>query len=176
LLFSLPPERLTNFQLYETVSEGTPVSPIFPSQEALNTWFAMKSKSDAASARLVSSAGTKQVRQPVPGTEKTQGREFMYIESAEGETFHRLVNQAFDARSVARPKAGGTVEEKVRINLKDRVSLIGISYNGDIEGWRAGFVGFCVASGRKYGLIRDRRLLLSDDSSPLLEELEVIFE
>ena len=100
----------------------------------------------------------------------------MYIESREGETFHQIVDSAFDARSIARPKAGGAMEQKAQIKLKDGVSLMGISYKGDIEGWRAGFVGFCMATGRKYGAIKQGRLFLSDGSSSLLEELDVTFE
>ncbi len=68
------------------------------------------------------------------------------------------------------------MEQRTRIKLKDGVSLIGISYKGDIEGWRTGFVGFCLAAGRKYGSIRHGRLFLSDGTSLLLEELEFTFE
>jgi hypothetical protein len=87
-----------------------------------------------------------------------------------------LVKGAFDARSVARPKRGGVIEERVRIKLRDGASLLGITYNRDLEGWRAGFVGFCEAAGRKYGFIKDGRLILSTGETPLLEELEVSFE
>jgi hypothetical protein len=171
-LHLLSPEQRTHFQYYETVSEGTPVSPIFPSRETLEHWFAEHENSR----RLTSSAGTNMVRRSIPGTQEVKGREFMYIECREGETFHQIVDSAFDARSIARPKAGGAMEQKAQIKLKDGVSLRGISYKGDIEGWRAGFVGFCVATERKYGSIKQGRLFLSDGSSSLLEELEVTFE
>lgn len=172
LLHALSPEQRTHFQYYETVSEGTPVSPIFASQEALARWLV----AHETSRRSVSNAGTGLVRQAIPGTQEVRGREFMYVERREGETFHQIVDRAFDARSIARPGAGGAVEQKVQIMLKDGVSLIGISYNGDIEGWRAGFVGFCAATGRKHASIKQGRLLVSDGSSSWLEELEVTFE
>ena len=38
LLWDLPAERLTCLQVYEDVSEGTPVSPIFGSSDELGGW------------------------------------------------------------------------------------------------------------------------------------------
>lgn len=101
----------------------------------------------------------------------------MYIESAVNETFHQLANSVSTVcPKIAMPSSGGAIEEKVRINLEDGTSMMGISYKGDVEGWRKRFVGLCEAAGRKYGSIREGRLFLSDGSSPLVEELEVIFE
>ncbi len=38
LLSEVPPEEKTCLQIYETVSEGTPVSPVFSSVEDLRRW------------------------------------------------------------------------------------------------------------------------------------------
>lgn len=38
LLYKTDPTLLTAYQVYENVSEGTPVSPDFPTLEALNAW------------------------------------------------------------------------------------------------------------------------------------------
>jgi hypothetical protein len=38
LLYHLGEARCTSYQLYENVSEGTPVSPIFSTQEELFAW------------------------------------------------------------------------------------------------------------------------------------------
>lgn len=99
----------------------------------------------------------------------------MYIESAVNETFHQLVASA-SCLELSMPKSGGAMEERVRIKLGDGTSLMGISYKGDVDGWRKRFVGICAASARKYGVVSDGRLVLSDGSSPLLEELDVSFE
>ena len=48
LLYSLPPERLTCFQIYENTSEGTPVSPIFADQRALEQWLLAHGYSEPA--------------------------------------------------------------------------------------------------------------------------------
>jgi hypothetical protein len=53
LLYSLPPEQLSCFQVYEDVSEGTPVSPIFPSQQALEHWLLAQGYSEASVRRFV---------------------------------------------------------------------------------------------------------------------------
>jgi hypothetical protein len=117
------------------------------------------------------------MRRSIPGTQDVRDREFMYIESPANETFHQLADSVSAVRpEIAKPSSGGAGEEKIRIKLKDGTSLMGISYKGDIEGWRRRFVGFCVVSARNYGSIREGRLFLSDSSSPLLEELEINFE
>jgi hypothetical protein len=114
---------------------------------------------------------------PIPGTQVVSGREFLYIESVPGETFHQLVNAISTAYpKLAIPSSGGAIEEKVQLKLKNGTQLIGISYKGDVDGWRTRFIGFCVASGRQYGSIKEGRLVLSDGSSPLLEDLEVSFQ
>jgi len=117
------------------------------------------------------------MQRPIPGVQQVQGREFMYIESAANETFHQLANSVSAVCPlIAIPRSGGAGEEKVRITLNNGISFMGISYKGDIEGWRSRFVELCKASGRKYGFIKEGRLCLSDGSSPLIEELKISFE
>lgn len=48
LLYLLPPERLSCFQVYEDVSDGTPVSPIFLSQQELEHWLQAQGYSEAS--------------------------------------------------------------------------------------------------------------------------------
>ena len=117
------------------------------------------------------------MRRPLPGTQEVKGREFMYVESKVSETFHELADCiSAVCPSAAIPRSGGAMEEKVRVKLKNGISLMGISYKGDIEGWRPRFVGFCDASGRKYGFIKEGRLSVSDGSSFLIEDMEITFE
>jgi hypothetical protein len=112
----------------------------------------------------------------IPGTQEVEGREFLYIESSAEETFHQLVNAVLTVcAKLALPSSGGTIEEKVRLKPMNGPSLMGVSYKGDVDGWRTRFVEFCITTGRCYGSIREGRLFLSDGRSPLLEELEVDF-
>ncbi len=48
LLWDLPAERLTCLQIYEDVSEGTPVSPVFGSSDELREWLVARGVSDVA--------------------------------------------------------------------------------------------------------------------------------
>jgi hypothetical protein len=45
ILYSLLAQVRDCFQIYEDVSEGTPVSPIFPTEEALRDWLGAKGDS-----------------------------------------------------------------------------------------------------------------------------------
>jgi hypothetical protein len=55
LLYSFPPEQLTHFQIYENVSEGTPVSPIFSSLQAIKTWLVTQGYSEGAAKQFIES-------------------------------------------------------------------------------------------------------------------------
>lgn len=110
----------------------------------------------------------------IPGTEEVTGREFIYIESPADEDFQQLITSVFaNVADVELPTTGGVVEERARIFLEKDRSLLGISYKGDIDGWRAKLIKFCGESGRVYGFIKEYRLVLSNGASPLLEELSV---
>ena len=113
----------------------------------------------------------------IPGTQEVQGREFMYIESPESETFHDITNSiSVVCPGLALPKSGGAIEERVRVYLSEGLSLMVVSYKGDIESWRVRFVGFCNAHSRRYGFIRGNSLELSDGSSCRMEALDVAFQ
>jgi hypothetical protein len=49
-LWNLSEEDKSNFQIYQNVSEGTPVSPIFRSKEELCQWMVAQGESPEASA------------------------------------------------------------------------------------------------------------------------------
>jgi hypothetical protein len=42
ILYSLPGQARDCFQIYEDVSEGTPVSPVFQTEESLRDWLGAK--------------------------------------------------------------------------------------------------------------------------------------
>jgi hypothetical protein len=117
------------------------------------------------------------MQRPIPGTREVKDREFLYIESPGNESFKQLLRLTSDVcPSLHMPASGGAIEEKVRINLKDKSSFIAISYKGDIDSWRARFLKFCELTGRKYGFIADGRLSLSNGFSASLDELEADFQ
>src|SRR5579872_5439968 len=97
----------------------------------------------------------------IPGMIDVQGREFFYLELRDKEVFRTLIDQALAANSeVPMPNAGGIIEEKVRILLNGGKSLLGISYKGDLAGWKGKLVAYCEATDRKWGIASGRKLTL----------------
>jgi hypothetical protein len=52
-LWDMPAERLTCLQVYEDVSEGTPVSPVFESSDQLLGWLIAQGVSDRAAVEFL---------------------------------------------------------------------------------------------------------------------------
>jgi hypothetical protein len=114
---------------------------------------------------------------PIPGTIQSQDREFLYVEVRSGESFGDLIDRVFDSTpNIPSPISGGVIEEKVRITTKDRLTLLGISYRGDKEGWRKKIQGFCTQEGRKYGVPQVDRLSLSEGQEIPIADCLVEFE
>ena len=113
----------------------------------------------------------------IPGTIEVEGREFFYAETLAGEGFNKIIDEALaGSPDVPMPTAGGVMEEKVRIVLDDGTSLLGISYKGDLVGWRAKLLAYCKAKHRKCGIASHQKLSLSDGTELALGECEVIFD
>lgn len=113
----------------------------------------------------------------IPGTMNVAGREFMYIEVSVGERFSTLLDEEEQLDSdIPPPQSGGVIEEKVRIPLKGGMSLIAVSYKGDLQGWRCRFIASCDKNGRRWGIPRDHSLVLSDGTEIKLIESHVEFE
>ena len=116
-------------------------------------------------------------KREIPGTTEVEGREFFYIQDFDIEDFHKFVDAAFDITpDIPSPTHGGAIEEKVRISLANGISMMGFSYKGDIDGWRAKFVGYCKSTNRLYGFGRNSRLFLSSGEELFLDSLDVTFE
>jgi hypothetical protein len=113
----------------------------------------------------------------IPGLEHVEGREFIYIQHVSDETFVMITKSALALRpQTSMPQSGGVIEELVRIILKNNISLLGMSYKGDIDGWRNIFTEYCVQSNRIYGFIRNNKLVLSTGSEYLLSDINVVYE
>lgn len=112
----------------------------------------------------------------IPGTIEVEGREFLYVETLQGEGFEEIIDAALSTSDVPLPKAGGVIEERVRILLEDGTSLLGISYKGDLAGWRAKLLAYCKAKDRRWGIASSQKLALSDGTERILGECEVVFD
>ena len=106
-----------------------------------------------------------------------EGREFFYIEIDIGESFDRIIDEVLTiATVVPLPIAGGVIEEKARLLLDNKISLLAISYKGDTIGWRAKFVSYCNVKGRKWGVVKTQQLELSDGVVLQLGECQIVFD
>ncbi len=114
----------------------------------------------------------------IPGFgEKADGREFFYIQIVGDADFRRLVDDALASSPQVRlPAAGGIIEEKVRIGLPSDALFLGVSYIGDLEGWRNKLVSFCETHGMKWAMPRGIALAISDGSEVPLQNCVVTFE
>ncbi|MBX7105963.1 MAG: hypothetical protein K1X57_17910 [Gemmataceae bacterium] len=113
----------------------------------------------------------------IPGIIEVEGREFFYFETLAGEGFDEILDEALaGSTDLPLPKSGGVIEEKVRILLDSNVSLLGVSYKGDLAGWRAKLVAYCNAKHRKWGNVSEQKLVLSDGRELVLGECDVVFD
>lgn len=113
----------------------------------------------------------------IPGTIEVDGREFFYLEAEEGIDFHQMINAVLSSNhDIPMPKDGGVIEEKTRILLDDGISLLAISYKGDLAGWRQNLIAFCEIQNCKWGIASKNKLILSDQIEINLRECNVIFE
>ncbi|WP_156784786.1 hypothetical protein [Microbacterium sp. BH-3-3-3] len=74
----------------------------------------------------------------LPGFVALEWREFRYVQVAEAAAssrgwFHDLLDVA---ETLPLPAEGGCVEERVLVRTPDGLVFAGLSYRGDIEGWR----------------------------------------
>jgi hypothetical protein len=116
-------------------------------------------------------------KRPIPGTLQSQDRDFLYVEVRSGESFGDLIERVFDCTpAIPSPVSGGVVEEKVRVTTKDKLTLLGISYRGDKDGWKKKIQGFCTQEGRKYGIPQVDRLSFPGGEEIPFAECQVEFD
>ena len=113
----------------------------------------------------------------IPGTIEAEGREFFYFEASDCEDFHKIIDDAFkNTPDLPMPTSGGVMEEKAWIRLDRDTSLLGISYKGDLLGWRAKLVAYCNVKHRKWGVVSRQKLTLCDGTELVLDKCDVTFD
>lgn len=106
-----------------------------------------------------------------------KGREFLYIESRPGEDFHRLVDNAMSScEDVPLPHSGGAIEHNVHLVLQEGVSMIAVSFKGDVEGWRRKLTSYCDSDNRIWGIAANAMMRLSNGKQVNLHESNFTFE
>lgn len=74
------------------------------------------------------------------------------------------------------PQSGGVLEEKARLVLPDKTSLLAVSFKGDLLGWRNKILGYCAEKGLKWAVIKEQFLAPSDGPEIPLTDCQVEFE
>jgi hypothetical protein len=81
----------------------------------------------------------------LPGVAPVEGREFCYVQGKEVKSFQRLFPKITSHAKIGLPHHGGMIEENAIIGTPDGRLFFGLSYAGDIEGWRANVEACCAA-------------------------------
>jgi len=117
------------------------------------------------------------VTRQIPGIIQVQGREFFYIEIRSGEQFNDLIDLIFaSCPAVPPPGHGGVIGEKSWITLRDGTMLFGISYKGDLDGWRKKIQVFCKESGRRLASPSNVGLIFPDGSFAPFSDCKIVLE
>jgi hypothetical protein len=119
------------------------------------------------------------MRGTVPGFigEIEEGTEVIYVEASDQENFRLLVDGAIESRPGNTPlPSGGVLEEKTRVRLPDGTWLLGMSYRGDLPGWRELIVSFCKRNEKKWAFPRGEALAVSDGHETPLMYCDVLYE
>jgi hypothetical protein len=121
------------------------------------------------------------VNRHIPGTIKVEGREFLYILD-NGEDFFvgkkRSKRESLFSKITClffKAKKGGALSENCKIWLPTGELFHGVSYKGDIEGWREGIIQAAIHLGLLTAKIVKENIEISDGRKYALSECKVEF-
>lgn len=116
------------------------------------------------------------MKRPIPGTQPVHGREYLYIEYESGDAFSVCFPTIAGWGDVPLPKSGGAINEAAEISIPEGSSFFGVSYKGDLDGWRRKLVRFAEDQGLRWGRIDSERLVLSSGEELPLGVCEVTLD
>lgn len=117
----------------------------------------------------------------IPGVIKVEGREFLYI-TDDGEDFFRkkkgskVKKESLFSKLTSlffMAKEGGALTENCKIWLPTNELFHGLSYKGDIEGWRKGITLGATHLGLLTAKIAEGNIEVSDGRSYALSDCKV---
>jgi len=119
---------------------------------------------------------------PIPGTIKVEGREFCYISDDGNNYFTRKSLRSkklslFDkvTSQFGFAQSGGVISENCRIWLPTGELFHGLSYKGDIEGWRKEIELSTTQLNLLTAVIVENNIKLSDERIYALFDCEIEF-
>ncbi|RIY35240.1 hypothetical protein CKY20_11055 [Capnocytophaga canis] len=118
----------------------------------------------------------------IPGTIEVEGREYLYI-SDNGEDFFTKSSRTTKKQSLFDKvtslfeiaQSGGVISENCKLKLPTDELFHGVSYKGDIEGWRKQIEQGAEQLGLLTGKILENKIELSDGRIYTLLDCQVEF-
>lgn len=122
------------------------------------------------------------INRHIPGTIKVEGREYLYISddgedlftkggrTVKGQSLFDKVNSLFKIA-----QSGGVISENCKLRLPTNELFHGLSYKGDIEGWRKQIEQGAEQLGLLTGEISENNIELSDGRIYALSDCKVEF-
>lgn len=114
-----------------------------------------------------------EVPRKLPGTIPISGKEFLYFQdNGEKDIGKQILALAAKIKPHI-PKGGGIISQASRIRLSDGMLFHGISYRGDIEGWRRQMEEGAKALDLLLAKIHGESIVISDGRSVALADCEI---
>lgn len=105
----------------------------------------------------------------LPGVRTHKEREFRYVEIAsERGWFHKFV----EGEDLPQPTHGGCIEERIALRTPDGREFAGLSYRGDLEGWRLLIEALAHQRGGLVAHIQGSELICKDGPRYQLSDCE----
>lgn len=122
------------------------------------------------------------INRHIPGTIKVEGREYLYI-SDDGEDFFTKSSRTVKKQSLFDKvtslfeiaQSGGVISENCKLRLPTNELFHGLSYKGDIEGWRKQIEQGAEQLGLLTGKISENNIELSDGRIYALSDCKIEF-
>lgn len=111
----------------------------------------------------------------LPGTVPVAGKEFRYFSDDGRHTVRKQFDRLTLAVDPPNAKFGGATSQRCKLLAPDNSVFHGLSYHGDLEGWRRDVEEGARILGLLLGRIEDGHLVLSDGRSFSLGECRAIF-
>lgn len=110
-----------------------------------------------------------QMEMPFPGTTAVQGRQFLFVEDQGAESFRKFFPKITKFGNSPLPVGGGAINEEAMVRLPDGTEMYGVSFKGDLEGWRRKIIEAAEANELRWGEIKGGAIRLSNGDEYDLE-------